>query len=195
MSALSTCASSVSAPSSAASTRSKSPRSWPPSPTTTSRRCGTPTGSARISCAWKPCSTSTASTRRTCRSTLMTAQKLSDDIKANAEQGSRAHRPRGGGPLGAAAREDAGAARRHPARDRRPEAEAQGRRGHDRSDHPDAAQHARVRPRAGSARPRRQQHPASPAAPHGRRPTAANAHDQRRKVVGADASRPYNRRA
>ena len=70
--------------------------------------------------------------------------------------GSAANHSRRGGPLRAAAREDAGAARGHPARNRRPEAQTPRRGDHDRGDDPDAAQHARVRPRAGSPRARRE---------------------------------------
>ena len=94
------------------------------------------------------------------QSTLMTAQRLPTTSSAQRRRGSAADRPRGGRALGAAARKDAGAARGHPARNRRPEAEAARRRDVDRIDDPDAAQHARVRARAGSTRRSRGQDPA-----------------------------------
>ena len=120
------------------------------------------------------------------QSTLMTAQKLSDDIKANAELEAQAHHPRSRRALRSAARENAGAARGHPARDRRPQAEAQGRRNLDRSQHHDAPEHARVRPRAGSARARRQD-PAAPAAAARRadRHRRARTRPARRRVITA----------
>ena len=101
------------------------------------------------------------------QSTLIDRAEARGRHQGERRTGSAAHHPRGRGPLGPAAREDAGAARGHPARDRRAQAEAQGRRDVDRSEHPDAAQHARVRPRAGSARARRQD-PAPSAAPTSR---------------------------
>ena len=106
------------------------------------------------------------------QSTLTTAQKLSDDIRANAQKlattsgptprWKRPDHPRRRRTVRTAAREDAGAARGHPARDRRPEAQAPRRGDVARSDDLDAEEHPRVRPRAGSARARGQD-PASTA--------------------------------
>ena len=66
------------------------------------------------------------------QSTLLTAQRLPTTSRRHAEDEARPHHPRGAGTLRPAAREDAGAARGHPARDRRPEAEAPRRRNLDR---------------------------------------------------------------
>ena len=62
------------------------------------------------------------------QSTLMTAQKLADDIKANAEEEARRIIREAEARSDLLLREDAGAARGRAARDRRPEAEAEGRR-------------------------------------------------------------------
>src|SRR5262249_1630313 len=85
----------------------------------------------------------------------------------------------------------AGAARGHPARDRRTAAEAQGRRDNPRGKHPGAAQHARLRPRAGGSRPRRT-HPAPSAAPGGSggRPRRSPATEDRRLNAWLPTAQP-----
>ena len=83
-------------------------------------------------------STSTASTKRTCKATLIDGAEAGRRHQGATPSRRPAHRPRGGRSLRAAPREDAGAARGHPARNRRPETEAPGCRDDDRGDDPDA---------------------------------------------------------
>ena len=70
-------------------------RSWPPSPTTTSRRCAKPTGSARTCMRMEAMLTEHREHEKNLKNTLMTAQKLADDIKAQRRARSAAHHPRG----------------------------------------------------------------------------------------------------
>ncbi len=124
------------------------------------------TGCARTSREWRRCSASIASTRETCKNTLLTAQKVSEDIKSNANEEARL-----------IVREAEGRSNmlleRTEARleDIQREidglqTQAQGRRDLDRSDDQHAAEHTRLRPRTGRPRARRQ-HPAPPPAPVG----------------------------
>ena len=96
-------------------------RSSPRWPTTTSTRCARSTGCARISAGWRRCSTSTASRSANLRNTLLTAQKLADEIRRtrpqNEAQAHRRARPKGA--RRPAAPEGAGAARGDRARHRR----------------------------------------------------------------------------
>ncbi len=79
------------------------------------------------------------------KTTLLAAQKLADDIKAGADD--EAHRiiREAQGRSDLLLEKTQARARGHPARDRRPQAEAPRRRDVDRGEHPDAAQHAGVR--------------------------------------------------
>ncbi len=98
------------------------------------------------------------------KATLLTAQRLADDVRAQADREAKhiVHEAEGRSDL--LLEKTPGQGRRHSARHRRIEAQAQGRRDHDRGDDPDPPQHARIRPRTGGARARRAGSVPSPAA-------------------------------
>ena len=86
------------------------------------------------------------------RNTLLTAQRLADEIKEAAQNEAQADRPRGAGTRRPAAAEGAGPARRGRARHQRDAAAPARRRGLARGVDSGALPRARVHPRAGSLR-------------------------------------------
>ena len=101
---------------------------------------------------------------RNLRNTLLTAQKLADEIKEQAQKEAAHHRARGRRPRRPAVAEVAGAPRGRAARDRRAAHEAARGGERHRGAGPHAQHDARVHPRAG--RPvARGARPAAPAAP------------------------------
>ena len=98
------------------------------------------------------------------KATLLTAQKLADDIKAQAEEEAKRIVREAQGRSDLLLEKTQARLEDIQREYRRPEAQAPGRRDLDRGDDPDAAQHARVRPRTGSARARRASSAPPPAA-------------------------------
>ena len=100
---------------------------------------------------------------RNLRNTLLTAQRLSDEIREHAEQESRRIVEDAESRAELILQKSAGPDRGGPAGNRRPQAQAARRRDDAAVDHRHAAQRAGVRARAGAEGARRQDPPAPPA--------------------------------